>query len=260
MKQRPGIFEKYLWVIWYADVILLWRPNLIFLSESCWWCSWHKRQIKWALAPKSIVIALHGLSWDVTSILQTGLVATRSLKSRPKIKIRESSTQHNVSYSSSADVKLDTIQTLWFCPFYCPPTSDFKGNNQRIFHWRTSCSWQISCFLYQGSMRNVIKQRHLSRNQLSTPCFTDSLDLFSNSSPFYDEMRATQTKKQNISLFSRVWLENIFWFWYWGWATVVCHDLEWKTSDKPTDLPLPTSWLAWVVPGPTGTARSSVAQ
>ena len=78
---------------WYSGVptgdtaVSCWRnlivePNLISVC-SCWWCSWHKHQIKWALAPKSIVIALHGLSWDVTSILQTGLVATRSLKTRP---------------------------------------------------------------------------------------------------------------------------------------------------------------------------------
>ena len=136
MKQRPGIFEKYLWVIWYADVILLWRPNLIFLSESCWWCSWHKHQIKWALAPKSIVIALHGLSWDVTSILQTGLVATRSLKSRPKIKMRESSTLR-VKFILCRCWTWYYSDTL-VLSLYSPPTSDFKGNNQRIFHWRTS--------------------------------------------------------------------------------------------------------------------------
>ena len=223
-------------LIWYADVILLWRPNLIFLHDSCWWCSWHKHQIKWALAPKSIVIALHGLSWDVTSILQTGLVATRSLKSRPKIKIRESSTQHNVSYSSSADVKLDTIQTLWFCPFYCPPTSDFKGNNQRIFHWRTSCSWQISCFLYQGSMRNVIKQIHLSWNhQLSLLCFNDTPDLLRKI------LRQHKIKLIKIIFFSQIIFGKYILIPILSWSTVVCHDLEWKTSNKPTDLPLLTS-------------------
>ena len=114
-----------------------------------------------------------------------------------------------MSNSSFADVKLDTIQTLGFCLFNVfRPLPTLKEGTKRIFHWRTRSGWQISCFLWQGSMRNVIKQIHLSWNhQLSTLCFTDSPDLFSNSSPFYnDEMTASQTKKQNISLFSRVCL------------------------------------------------------
>ena len=210
------------------------KSNFLSSKSSCWWCSWHKHQIKWALAPKSIVIVLHGLSWDVTSILQTGLVATRSLKSRPKIKMRESSTLR-VKFILCRCWTWYYSDTL-VLSLYSPPTSDFKGNNQRIFHWRTSGSWQISCFLHQGSMRNVIKQIHLSWNhQLSLLCFNDTPDLLRKI------LRQHKIKLIKIIFFTQIIFGKYILIPILSWSTVVCHDLEWKTSNKPTDLPLLTS-------------------
>ena len=163
-----------------------------------------------------------------------------------------------MSNSSSADVELDTIQTLWFCPFIVRPLPTLEETTKGFFiEGRAVADRSAASFSREAWGMSSSKDIYLEIiSCLVSASLTHQIcSVTHHLFICWDESQPDQKTKYLIIIRSRVWLENIFWFWYWGWATVVCHDLEWKTSDKPTDLPLPTSWLAWVVPG----AGSSVA-
>ena len=165
-----------------------------------------------------------------------------------------------VSNSSLADVELDTIQTLWFCLFIVRPLPILKETTKGFFiEGRAVADRSAASFSREAWGMSSSKYIYLEIISCLL-CASLTHQICSVTHHLFIMMRWLPARPKNkISHYSpeSAWLENIFWFWYWGWATLVCHDLEWKTSDKPTDLPLPTSWLAWVVPGPCPTAGSS---